>query len=260
MHEWYLHIATATTVHVHQCLIGYTWKTFRAEITCQQTCTEETNNNTPPPTSTISSKVNVTRSRDLPDTCCAINREQKSPRHTKIRNNGTSFKVKRSSSLRLLMLRLKYLPNGNACELENWSLMEHALPTATASEVWLLHEGGGIPRRPHPAATQLVINCIVQKLYYNLAAISQNPTTSIHSQSQIPSTHVRNCRPRMHNILRPRAEIRKLEARWAESGGGVGIEADRGLQCPGWSHGRKRILVYFELGNRIWQQLFRLFA
>ena len=78
--------------------VWYTWKTFRAGIPCQQTCT---NHKTPPPTSTITSKVNVTRSRSLPDTCCVRHKSRKnSPRNTKIRNNGTSFNVKRSNSQR----------------------------------------------------------------------------------------------------------------------------------------------------------------
>ena len=59
------------------------------------------------------------------------------------------------------MLRLKvyhFIPNGKALELQNWYADRACAINCygQAYEVRFLHACGGIPCRPHPAATQLI--------------------------------------------------------------------------------------------------------
>ena len=57
---------------------------------------------------------------------------------------------------------VSYLPTGRLRNFKTGTPIEHALyqlpwPAIKAYEVEFLHAGGGIPCRPHPVATQLVL-------------------------------------------------------------------------------------------------------
>jgi len=119
------------------------------------------------------SKVKVAMSRCTSDRCSSISLEWKVPETSKLVSRlrmpraitRTSFNVKRwKVKLDYCWHKsVSYLPIGRLRNFKTGTPIEHALyqvqlprPAIKAYEVGFLHAGGGIPCRPHPAATLFV--------------------------------------------------------------------------------------------------------
>ena len=109
-------------------------------------------------------------SRGASDRCWPISLERKVPETSKLVSRlrmpraimRTSFKVRTAKVITAETKSVSYLPKGRLRNFKTGTQIEHALyqlsrPAIKAREVGFLHADGGIPCRPHQAATQLFL-------------------------------------------------------------------------------------------------------